>query len=302
MTQNSLIERLRASRHSRSVLKTKLVTLKGRIPNCPILVFEGDDDKVVYGRWMARLRHDVCYGAFVCKGKQGVATVQAILRDDLGSLKEGVYLFIDRDFDDRAGFDASDDIFMTDTYSVENYLVSETVLRSLLRDEFPCHDHPDIIDNVLAQFRTDYSDFLAHTEELNRRLFIYRRTQTPMSKSFPNKLSDLATVSAEGVAAAVVSVDDTMPAIFAIPRQRHTELSAEFAKLDPAARYRGKNALMFFKRWLDVMATDCDERQRLFDHRDLRGKVRRQEMTLGALASKSTLPAGLPAFVARIAA
>ena len=172
MQSESYLHRLRSSRDSRSVMKMKLVMLRGKSPSRAILVFEGDDDKIVYGRWLPRLCPNIEYEVMVCKGKGGVCQTQKIVADDKGSLSGGIYLFIDRDYDDDRGFDAHPSLFMTEYYSVDNYLVSEQVLLGILRDEFPCHEHPELRKRVLDQFNADYDDFLSATCELNRLLFI----------------------------------------------------------------------------------------------------------------------------------
>ena len=94
------IARLRQSRDSRSVIKTRFVTLKGRVGDGNILVFEGDDDKIIYNKWISRISPALSYEVFVCNGKRRVCILQAILRDDLGTLANNTYMFIDRDYDE----------------------------------------------------------------------------------------------------------------------------------------------------------------------------------------------------------
>ena len=45
----------------------------------------------------------------------------------MNELSNGVYYFIDRDFDEFANFTKEKNTFMTDCYSVENYLVSDSI-------------------------------------------------------------------------------------------------------------------------------------------------------------------------------
>lgn len=295
------ISGLRDSRNSRSVLKLRLVTLRSQCPDCPLLIFEGDDDKIIYGRWIGRIRSDLDYVSFVCKGKRIVSTVQKIINEDRGSLRRGSFLFIDRDFDDGADFERTDELFMTDQYSVENYLVTSVVLRGLLRDEFPCHELPDLVQNVVDQFEKDYANFLDYTKELNRRLFIYRRSNVDPPRSMPDKIAQLCSVEVGAVRQTACDVDSIFPAIHAIPQKLDVSLRAEFDELDPPSRYRGKNSLLFFMRWLDLLANCYEKNCGIFARNELTGRVRRQEFTLGTFASKSSFPLGLPEFVSRIA-
>lgn len=300
--QNEYIDRLRFSRTARSVLKTKLVTLRSKIPSCPILVFEGDDDKIVYGRWIPRIRPNLSYAAFVCKGKRAVASVQKIAADDLGSLREGLYLFIDRDYDDAVDFHPSNELFMTDRYSVENYLVSPDVVNGIARDEFPCHEYPDLVESIVARFEQDYDVFLETTREINRRLFKYCRLKIDPPKSMPTKLALLASVTIGDVRSPAIGIDITFPDIYGLAVGLNKQLCKDFDELDPQFRYRGKNALLFMGKWLDILSIEFERRSGVFDGLALPGKVRKQEITLGAFASRSPMPRGLVEFVDRIAA
>jgi len=302
MMQSDYITRLRESRDATSVLKMRLINLRGRIPGRPILVFEGDDDKVVYGRWIPRIRSNFYYAAFVCKGKRGVASVQKICDEDLGSLHKDVYLFIDRDYDDDVQFRSSQQLFMTDRYSVENYLVSGEVVNSIARDEFPCHEYPDLVQSIVAQFERDYSDFLRETFEINRRLFKYRRLKIDPPKSIPTKVAHFASVAIGAIGISSLDIEDTLPSIHAIPRRLDEDLCSEFDGLNPQLRYRGKNSFLFLLKWLELLAADFDGKSGIFDGLRIAGKVRKKEFTLGAFASKSSMPLGLASFINRMAA
>ncbi len=125
----ALLDDMRKSRDVAAVLKTRLAQLKSGAPDVPVFAFEGPDDKFVYYAWVGRIDRDVRYEPFICNGKAGVLELRRIVRRDLGDIGKGVYFFVDRDFDDLRGEDPWDDLFMTDRYSVENYLVDDQHLR-----------------------------------------------------------------------------------------------------------------------------------------------------------------------------
>ena len=79
----------------------------------------------------------------------------------------GVFYFIDHDFDGARGQDIDETIFVTDRYSVENYLVSREVLEELLKDEFHLDGLPEVRRRVVALFNTTYDLFVAVTRQLN---------------------------------------------------------------------------------------------------------------------------------------
>ena len=197
----ALIDNLRAARGRSSVIKMRFVTLKGASGDRPILAFEGDDDKIVYGRWIARINHLLRYEVFVCNGKRGVAELKSMLDRDLGSLNEAVYYFVDRDFNDLDEFDAliDDTVYMTPSYSFENYLVSAHVLDAVLRDDFPLHGCPHIRQRLLNLFDELYRGFLYLTGEFNWRLFIARKNSIPLLAKPPARLASYATVELRSV-------------------------------------------------------------------------------------------------------
>lgn len=206
----SLVDNLRKARSRRAVIKMRFVTLRGRAGTIPILAFEGDDDKIVYSRWINRIRHGLKYEAFVCDGKRGVAQLKSMLDSDLGGLVLNTYFFVDRDFIDLNGFNAKIDesIYMTDSYSFENYLVSASVVDDLLRDEFPLHESPHIRQQVVDLFKMAYKQFLYITGEFNWHLYLARNLDIELAEKLPSRLSSYASVSLHAVKSVEILVSD----------------------------------------------------------------------------------------------
>lgn len=300
--QNDLLEKMRNSRGNRSVLKLRLINLRSRSPDYPLLVFEGDDDKIVYNRWLGRVNADMKYEAFVCKGKRAVSVVQDILRADAGNLSHRVYLFVDRDFDDAAKFVECDALFVTDRYSVENYLVESSVLSSLMRDEFPCNERPDLTEAVVSQYEIDYAKFLEITRDHNERLFKSIKLNVRLSEGLSDRVADYACVAVADMQPSTVNVDELIPSFSAVPQELDDRLREEFGSLDRRARYRGKNAYLFFSKWLSSLCDHFEQKTGPFQDATLPGRVRRNELTIGTFAAKSPLPLGFETFAAQIAA
>ncbi|WP_439373289.1 DUF4435 domain-containing protein [Bradyrhizobium sp. DASA03120] len=295
------IEKLKAARKSPAVLKTKLVLLRDRLPDCIVFAFEGDNDKPVYYQWAKQLRPDLCYEPFVCGGKKQVFEFREMLARDLGGLSNRVYFFVDRDYDDLAGFDDSPATFMTDRYSVENYLVSEKVFEELLKDEFHCHGEPELRKEIVERFAERLNEFISVTKEINRRLFVARQLKLQLLKSLPDRINHIAVVELAGVSAAK-SKPEELIVLAEEPAQKQVErLSAEFEKLLPIERYRGKFSNLFFMKWLELLCADRKEQNsKCFNRLGQPRVVPIQGITLGMLASKSDYPAGLREFIASV--
>lgn len=291
------LNRLKTARDSRAVLKYELVTLRGELPRTLIFVFEGDDDKIVYFHWVKRIRPELEYEPFPCRGKRRVLQLRDAVFQDKADLAEGVYFFIDRDFDDLQGHAPHQSTFMTDTYSTENYLVTEGVLAEFLKTEYHCHAKPEAREIIIKRFSYLYATFLEVTKDINKRLFFARRLgiNTP---SVPDKLNAIVTFTLNDVTRH--SSDPTEIIVLdREPTQIEVDsLASDFDSLEAASRYRGKFALKFFEKWLGMLADDyASDSPSYFSTIDRTAKVRRSEVSLGSMAAKSHLPGGLQDFI-----
>jgi hypothetical protein len=295
------VQKLSRSRDSSAVLKARLISLRSALPCVPILAVEGVDDKIIYARWIGRLRSSLVYEPLICRGKDGVLALKAALERDQTGLEAGVYFFIDRDFDGLKGSSASKSVFLTEGYSLENYLVSPAVLDKTLIDLFHCDGRPDVRSKIVVEFERVYAEFLSVTKQLNIRIYIARKCGVKLNKTITDKISDIAQVSLGAVVASNNDPSSIITYIREISEDEIKNIICQFGSLDPAKNFRGKFALMFFRRWLDLLADDFDARQTdLFSDIKRVEKVRRKELTIGHFASCSDFPPGLDTFVQTI--
>jgi hypothetical protein len=291
------LEALRLARTRPAVLKLELARARSENPLFPIFVFEGDDDKIVYGQWIRRIAPDVKYVMFPCSGKGQLLGLRSSLHQDKTGLSKQIWFFVDRDFDDLRGQPDGVDIFMTEKYSVENYLVDGTVLDNILEIEFHCHTSPEVRTAVRKLFDDCYDSFLSETSEINYRLFIARRLGIDVGH-LPDAIGKIAKVELHGVSvgsltatAAVRFVDDPDESLV-------TPLKAEFQALPPRDRYRGKFALLFFNCWIHMLAERAKDKScSIFGPAKIKSKVRIAELSITGFASRSPLPVGLQEFV-----
>jgi hypothetical protein len=271
------------------------------LPDCIVFAFEGDSDKPVYYQWTKQIRPDLSYEPFVCGGKKLVFQFREMLARDLGGLSNRVYFFIDRDFDDLAGNDASPVTFMTDRYSVENHLVSAQVFEELLKDEFHCHAEPELRKEIIERFEQRLEEFLSVTKEINRRLFVARQLKLQLLKHLPERINHIAVVDLSNVSAAKFKPEEIV-VLAQEPDEKELERhSVEFEKLIPIERYRGKFSHLFFMKWLELLCADRKEQNsKCFNRLGQPRVVPIHGMTLGMLASKSDYPVGLREFIAGV--
>lgn len=108
------------------------------------------------------------------------------IRPEENHLRSGIYFFIDRDFDDLKGFASGSDLFMTEMYSIENYLASERVFKSVLLDEFKCAGEQ--IDHVLFLFQDVMRSFFEAISLTNRRIFYARRLSIKLNSGIDDRV------------------------------------------------------------------------------------------------------------------
>lgn len=296
-----LIEMMKEAREVPAVMKSRLVALRAVDPDVCVIAFEGIDDKAVYYHWIKQIVSTFVYEPFVCKGKAKVLQLKKMLEEDLGGLKTGVLYVIDRDFDDLCGHQSAEELFMTQAYSFENYLVNESVLDEILKNELHCHAEPICREKIRQLFQKQYSDFLTITKNLNFRIFVAKKYQIQREKKLPATLSRIAAVSLSSV----TSADECIYEQVALAREPTSEESknqcVDFDALYPEDRYRGKFALMFFYQWLALLAKERnDPTSKLFEGLDREGLVARQQFTLDSLAARAPHPPGLREFVLRV--
>ncbi|MFD1944308.1 DUF4435 domain-containing protein [Paradevosia shaoguanensis] len=295
---DSEVVKLIEARGRPAVLKAALINCRSKLPHTIIFAFEGPDDKLAFSQWIARLRPGFVYEPFTCKGKRQVLQLHNSIIKDKAGLADGVYFFVDRDFDDLLGFAPSDRLFMTQEYSIENSVVHLGTLENLLKNEFHCDSAPELREAIVILFAKVYSDFLSATQALNNRLFLAKQLGLDMRKS--NKIKDIARVELESVAQS----DTPFTEAIELPREpTDAEVVAQavaFAALAPATRYRGKWAFQFFLKWLECLHAARKAGSDLFKGTDLSQSVNISAITIQTLASKSGLPAGFEDFLATV--
>ncbi len=299
-TTDKQVARMRRARDSVAILKYRLVMLRNSSPDIPILAFEGLEDKTVYYIWIQRLR-DLSYEPFPCFGKEKVLEFFKMLLRDLGDLDRGVYFFVDRDFDDLAGTQDDPRIFMTDRYSIENYLVEERVLDEILKNELQCHANAEVRRVIVEKFSARYAEFLKVTKELNFRLFAAKTNGITLQGPLPDSVGDIAEITLEKISPTRRSPEKLITLKRELTHEEERSTREEFSRLDPRKRYRGKFCLMFFERWLKYLVAEYalhNSQYFLGLVRD--AKAKQSEITIAGFANKSEVPDGLKAFVENI--
>jgi hypothetical protein len=298
---SSLLANLRQSRKSPAVLKARIISVRSREKVKPIFVFEGLEDVGPYSVWVGRCDDSVSFEPLPANGKDQILLFRSNVRPNETFLRAGIYFFLDRDFDDLKGHATGPDLFLTEMYSIENYLASERVLESILIDELKCAGEP--IDRALSLFRVVMRNFFEAMSPANKRIFYARRLSIGLTGSgIENRIGKYVVTELESVRA--VTDPDVLRDLIPLEREAEaeetTELSIEFEGLDPAARHRGKFIAAFFLKWLDLLAEErLSATKGIFDTA-VRPHFSAQQLTLRSLATRSDIPCGLRDFLRQV--
>lgn len=255
---SSYLDSLRRAKNAPVVAKTEFATFASGVPSdYAIFVFEGVDDKITYSQWLRLLKPGFNYESMIRKNKTAVLKLFDALKSDVTGLSRKARYFVDRDFDDLQGRDSSPFIFMTDKYSIENYFVCPDVVTEILKDDFHCNGFNEVRDAISQVFRDAFSEFLKATAALNFRIFLARKLNISIqAEGLPSRLNQFATISLHSSELIQISVADLVPLTREPSDAEIAEFRPLFDKMDPASRYRGKFALLFFIRWLTLLRND----------------------------------------------
>ncbi|MFU2489511.1 DUF4435 domain-containing protein [Thauera sp. WH-1] len=296
----SLLRSMREARDAPAVHKASLAALRAHKPDAVAFACEGVDDKKVYFHWIRNSQIKFGYEFIVCNGKEKVLRFRELLRRDVTGLNKGVYFFIDKDFDGLKGYDKGPDVYVTETYSFENALVTSEVLREILTVDMHCHSAPQIRDAVVEKFEEVYSSFLDVTRAHNHRIYLARRLGID-SKPLPDKLNRLATVGLLKVGFADKSVDEAIVLDREPSQSEINQHDADFCSLDPKRDYRGKFALLFFVRWLELLGKDRNSEESFLFKRAMKPSASATiQYSLDSIASRSLPPGSFKEFIGAI--
>ncbi len=298
---STVLSRARDSRTSPAVLKARVIAIRSRDANIWIFVYEGADDVGVYEEWIRAIDEQLAFEPVVGSGKDQVLGLRANLQKSQSSLHFRTLYFIDKDFDGLKGRVPGPDLFCTKRYSIENYVVCEEALRSILLDELRCANDGNDPGRAVEQFCLSYDDFLRTMREVNLRIFAARRSSIRLS-AIEDRIHKYVDVNLTNSIIKFKQVDlETL--VPAVPRQ-HIDITlpieTEFNNLDPRHGYRGKFAYGFFRSWVELLAQDRRAAgPRLFAQQSARTTFSANILTLRSLASRMKVPMELRAFIMR---
>lgn len=302
LKRESLTERMRSARDRGVVALQRYNTLRATHPEIPVLALEGDDDPIFYQTSIRAIESTFEWKPLVCKGKDHVLSLRALLKRNLDSDANKTFYLIDNDFDGTKGHSIGPDLYVTPTYSIENFLVTENALRELLVGEYKCSDGDETVECIVTIFLERLDEFNEAMRLANQALH-HCRTQGIKANSVENKIKKYVRIDLSKIEIRY-TVEDLPRLVgvaenFHISQLEHTKINFEL--LDPIQNWRGKYLMAFFIEFLALLQEDrCQKEPTYF-----RGKrpinFNPKTSIVRTLSSICPPPTSLRTFIAGIA-
>ncbi|PNA02034.1 MULTISPECIES: DUF4435 domain-containing protein [unclassified Pseudomonas] len=292
------IDKMRASRNNPQVALISYTTVRGKNPEKLICVFEGYDDLPYYETVFNRVGRSIEFASIVAKGKDQVLALRQSLQNNHYQ-DDKVRFFVDHDFDGLKGYDFGDDIYVTEGYSIENHLADSAVLSSLLNSEFKCCEGDE--DSV-KKINILFDDFLAAFFEIMRpvnQAIFYARTHDVKLANIEDRISEYFLFTLENI---TDKKSDYFQLIgWPVDLERDTSsVEGDFSKLDPHMQWRGKFIFELFIKFLHQLKCDRTSNAPTLFAKKAGVKFDPNGEIIRSLASLSTIPPSLSAFVAHL--
>nr|WP_315035085.1 DUF4435 domain-containing protein [uncultured Chryseobacterium sp.] len=165
--------------------------------NTIFCLVEGVEDISFYRPFMEIYKEGVPIKYIVCNGKQNVIDNYNDIDWDFYD-KKRVLFFIDKDFDDYIGKEIISDnnVFITDCYSIENYLVDERILEKFIIDNCLITNE-EIIELTIENFKVQHIIYIKQLKMISAWMMFCRKNNFNVSFN-EIKMSDLFKIDNEG--------------------------------------------------------------------------------------------------------
>ncbi len=255
----SFLEDLREARRSPSAAYQQFALKYPKTSEDIHAFLEGRDDPSFYLSFLLRVVSDINkIHVYRCNSKSGVYDAYSkVMR--LVKRSSFVLFFVDKDHSDLIGevHEAAPNIYVTDFYSIENYIVSEEMLHRVWEDFFNSINLSLDYDSVASKFRGEIERFYKLILPLSAWIVFNRRKG--LRPNINNiKLGQLYVFNKE-LTLETVSIADILAHLEHVcgiecPSDLSTELPNminELENIDPKRYVRGKHELWFFIKFIE---------------------------------------------------
>lgn len=274
-----------------------------------VFFFEDTDDIETYKIWIEKINKGIEYKPVPMKGKDKCLKVYEYFKNQPDYKKS--YFFIDHDFDGAKGYETRHNLFITDRYSIENYLFDPEIIISYLQAEFKCYE-PKNFQNLIELkqvYTCNLNCFLTLLQDLNYQIFLARSLNIDVKISENKKIKESINIELERCNLKENSNLSNMLneniheiAISTVNEDILFQYNEDFNKLPLIKSYRGKFIHLFFVEWLSKLKEIHNSADKTIEYFSSgKAKFDPNNIDLYKYANYSLIPLGLEEFLKQIA-
>jgi len=257
----SFLDNLREARQSPAAAYQQFALQYPKTSNDVHAFLEGRDDPSFYFSFLLRAVSDINkIHVYRCSNKKGVYDAYAkVMR--LVRKPSFVLFFVDKDHSDLIGevYDTATNIYVTEYYSIENYLVSDSMFRRIWEDFFNAIQLKVDFDTISTKFQDELAQFYKFALPLSAWIILNRRKG--MKPNVNNvKLGELCKFSEDLTLQAqplteLISHLENVCGINCIDdvKSELSQVINELVNIEPKKYIRGKYELWFFIKFIEKM-------------------------------------------------
>lgn len=274
---SNLVEYLREEAISDCVAYTEFMLQYKKGMDSLYCFFEGFEDRTYYSIRINNLSNVEDYNDYVCGGKDDVLKVHNLIKENSHYKEVKTGFFVDGDFDEGP---VPDTIYVTPTYSIENFYCSQESFEKIIVAEFKMKK----IDNDFAKCVDNYLElqkqFNAKTLNLNAWLACqadYRNKNKGTSrlnidktvKSFFEKIvsPDLTAIKPLVEIQTKQQLEVIFPKAQIIDDLEFEKKVSDFRKVNQTEKFRGKFLLKFLENYLTRLQSIFGLSSSLFENK-----------------------------------
>lgn len=165
--------------------------------NTIFCLVEGIEDISFYRQFIEMYKSEIPIKYITCNGKQNVIDNYNDINWSFYD-KKRILFFLDKDFDDYIGKEIINDsnVFITDVYSIENYLVDTVILEKFIMDNCLI-THEGTIKVTIENFRKQHSEYVKQLKMISAWMMYCRKNNFNVCFN-KIKMSDLFIIDQNG--------------------------------------------------------------------------------------------------------
>jgi len=224
--------------------------------------FEGVDSQYYFPRINAVEEN---HQPIVCGNKKSVIESLKLIKNKYPNYR--TKFFVDADFDTNA---ENADLYVTSSYSIENFYCTKKVFANLLKNEFQFSTVDQEFETIISLFQDRQKEFQMSTTLFNLWYFSIKKKAESL-KSIPNvSLSDkfpkeFIAFSLENISSSydLQTIKEKFPTAIDITEEEMKAYKQDFDSKPPLQRFRGKYQIEFLIKFLMLIIEDANKHNKI---------------------------------------